>query len=308
MREERALRLLESCGNEPMFHPFYGVRAEVRMKMRAGDPEADLLHAVALAPDAWRAVLQLSGYYADQERWEQALEWARKGYSRHNDNYYSGLQLAKCYMYNEAWEEGIRLMKELRVLPNEGASEGRNVWRETNLHAAIDALVYKRYDLAEGYIDAARTWPENIGVGRPYDVDERLEDTLKYFCLMADGLVAAADLFKNRIVSYREKYPESPKGSCDLLSMVFLRERVSAAAFDGYREKWMAKENVSLPVRWCNALLDGDQQTLQVLSGEKVVPPVVLPYEIPFEDREFVLIKKMFNKGLLETGPVKFNI
>ena len=306
LQDGRALGLLEACGNEPMFHPFYGLRAGVRLKMQAGDPEADLLRAVALTPESWRANLQLSNYYADQERWGLALEWARSGYLLHPDNYYMGLQLAKCYLYNEAWEEGIGLMKVLRVLPNEGASEGRNVWRETNLHAAIGALVKKRYDLAESYIDAARTWPENLGVGRPYDVDERIEDTLKYFCLMGDGLVDAADLFKQRVVVFREKYPQLPKGSADLLSMLFLRDAVPADVFGDYREKWMGSGQGSLPLRWCRALLDGDLRQLGILSEEKVAPPVVLPYEVPFEDREFGLIKKMYHKGLLGMGPVKF--
>jgi hypothetical protein len=242
--------------------------------------------------------MQLSKYYSGQERWEQAIQTAEEGYARHPDNYYLGLQLAKCYMYNEQFEAGLGLMKTLRVLPNEGALEGRNVWRETNIHAAIAALIGHRKDLAAGYIRAARTWPENIGVGKPYDVDERLEDYLDYSCLQKQD-PAAAELFKERILSFREKYPQWPVGSNDLLTLWFARSRMDGDAFDAYRLKWLDPANDALPVRWCNAWLDGDRRKLDLLSLEKVVPPVVLPYEIPFEDREFILIKKLFKEGLL---------
>jgi hypothetical protein len=74
MKEQEALGLLEDCGDEPGWYPFYLVRAKLRR-----DAGPDLLRAVALAPDAWRASLSLSGYYAEREQWGAAVQAAEKG-------------------------------------------------------------------------------------------------------------------------------------------------------------------------------------------------------------------------------------
>ena len=262
--------------------------------MRA-DGGADLRTAVLLAPDAWRASLRLSKYHAEREEWSEALVVAERGYFIHPDNYYLGLQLAGCYMYNGQYEEGIQLLKGLHVLPNEGASEGRNVWRETHLHAAIAALGRGEDELALTYISAARTWPENIGVGRPYDVDERLEDYLEWIGVTRLGR-GEADVLEDRIVSFRGAHPDWPAGSGDLLSLIMLRD---AKEMSASRAEWLASGNGRLQIRWCNAFLDGDRETVDRLSGEKVPPITAMPYEIPYEDRAFPLIKKMYQTGLL---------
>jgi hypothetical protein len=69
----------------------------------------------------------------------------------------------------------------LNVLPNEGASEGRLLWKEMNLMQAVVNFKDKKYNEALKNITDARLWLENLGVGKPYqsDIDERLEDYLE---------------------------------------------------------------------------------------------------------------------------------
>ncbi|WP_431213438.1 hypothetical protein ACQ86N_00410 [Puia sp. P3] len=126
-------------------------------------------------------------------------------------------------MHHGQYEAAIGLMKALRVLPNEGASQGRNVWRETHLYAAIDALEIEDYATAAEYIRSARDWPENIGVGRPYDVDERLEDLLAWYCERAQG--KDGESYEESIIAFRNRYPQRPAGSGDLVSLMMLRLR-----------------------------------------------------------------------------------
>ena len=294
IQEEEARVLLTSCGDEPDWYPFYLVRAGI-----SEDGGADLRKAVAIAPDAWRAALRLSKHYAEKQQWGAAAEAAEKGYFRHPGNYYLGLQLASCYMYNGQYEAAIVRMKALRVLPNEGASEGRNVWRETHLYAAIDALAAGDIEKAREYIWSARTWPGNIGVGRPYDVDERLEDLLAWYCERAQG--EDGDGFAESIIAFRNKYPQWPAGSGDLISLIMLRRRDNGYG-GGLPDSGGLPDDDSLPMRWSRAFLDGDRVTLDRLAKEKLPPPVVLPYEIPYEDRAFELIRKMYEKGLLTTS------
>ncbi len=47
---------------------------------------------------------------------------------------------------------------------------------------SIDALKNKKYNQSLNFIQQAKQWPENLGVGKPYDadIDVRLEDWIAY--------------------------------------------------------------------------------------------------------------------------------
>ena len=47
-----------------------------------------------------------------------------------------------------------------------------------NRQLAIKSLELGQYDQAKEYLEDCREWPENLGVGKPYDPDERIEDYL----------------------------------------------------------------------------------------------------------------------------------
>ena len=57
----------------------------------------------------------------------------------------------------------------MQVLPNEGSYAGRAVYRAANLYQAMDQFSKHRYDAALKSIKASEEWPENLGVGKPYD-------------------------------------------------------------------------------------------------------------------------------------------
>lgn len=73
------------------------------------------------------------------------------------------------------------LLSKMQVLPNEGSYAGRAVYRAANLYQAMDQFSKRRYDAALKSIKASEEWPENLGVGKPYDdqIDKRLEDYLE---------------------------------------------------------------------------------------------------------------------------------
>ena len=88
-------------------------------------------------------------------------------------------------------------MSNLKVLPNEGATEGRHLWRLANLSLALEAMDAKNLAEAEDFIAQSRIWPENLGVGKPYEVDESLEDLLAARLADKKGDKAAAEtIFK----------------------------------------------------------------------------------------------------------------
>jgi len=44
-------------------------------------------------------------------------------------------------------------------------------------------LEKKKYDKVLSLIRLSREWPENLGVGKPYDPDERIQDYVEAFAL-----------------------------------------------------------------------------------------------------------------------------
>ena len=298
LRYTEAWQLLESCGHEPGFYPFYLVRAELGEKLNSQRPDSDLLEANRIAPAQWRTSLSLSEHYIKIRKWEQALEIARTGYAFNPGNYYLGLQLAGCLLHNMYYEEGIALMNQLRVLPNEGASRGRIVWRETHVEAAIDCIKADNWKKAISYVLEARRWPENMGLGKPAEVDERLEDFLEYWCRneMNHQLTG---FFMERIAAYRDTHPCKPFTSGDFLTILLLYKSNDQNKASLILHQWRQKEPDSLALHWSTAFYNNDKITLVALQQQEIQSREPLPYEIIVEDRDYNFIKKLYGMGLL---------
>lgn len=297
LQKEEALSLLDNCNSSPDFYPFYIVRANLRNELGAKGTLSDLKHAYHLAPEEWRTILNLSKYYAKQRDWSAALSITEKGYQLYPENYYLGLKLARCFMHTKKFEQGISLMSNMTVLPNEGASEGRNSWRETQLRCALNAITIKDREKAIFHIRMARTWPENMGIGKPHHVDERLEDYMELICLGAEDKTTQQKLIQ-LIVDYRTHHNTSPYGSTDFLSIVLMQEAGKLAEIHKTLGNWSEQDPDALPLKWSLAFLSGNQQEIDTLSEQKIIVKEVLPYEIPFEDRSFYFIKMLYKNGL----------
>ena len=93
------------------------------------------------------------------------------------------------------------------ILPFEGATIGRELYHEAELMQAIDNMAVKKYAAALAYIDNAKKWPENLGVGKPYagNLDERLEDWMTYTRYMQTGKTKEATALLNKITAFNPK-------------------------------------------------------------------------------------------------------
>lgn len=126
----------------------------------------------------------MAEHYIKQQQYEKALALTETYYRSHPANYIMGMLYAKTLLLNRRYAECDRLLAKLNIIPFEGATEGRELYREARLMQAAQELKNKKYKKALQLIAAARVWPENLGVGKPYeqDVDERLEDWMSYRC------------------------------------------------------------------------------------------------------------------------------
>ena len=202
-RIEESIKLLVSCGNQPDYAPFYAARAEIMKGKDDSQCEADIIKALSLDKQ-WRYQLLLANHYNNHQVYEKALSITGAYYKSHPQDFIIGSQHAKNLILNKKYKEADVLLKTINILPHEGATNGREMYREVKLMQAVQLMEKKNFKGALKFIGEARLWPENLGVGKPYDedIDSRLEDWMNYLCAWNNGNNAEAESMLDRIVSF----------------------------------------------------------------------------------------------------------
>jgi tetratricopeptide (TPR) repeat protein len=199
-------KLLLSCGDEPDFAPFYAMRAAVFSAGVTGDAQSmrDLQRAVILDPQ-WRYQKLLAEEDIRREKYKEALTIAGKFYQAHPDQYIMGMLYAKTLLLDHQFAAADKVLTQLNIIPFEGAIAGRELYREAKLMQAVQYMKKQQYPKALIYIGAAKEWPENLGVGKPYEASEdlRLEEWMSYLCLRARHQPAEASAELNKIIAFR---------------------------------------------------------------------------------------------------------
>lgn len=293
-RCEEALRLLEDCGT-PDYAPFYLSRAQLRKQLpslaKASYME-DLLQAEQVE-SSWRTGFALINAYTEKEDWTNVVETGRRYMKRYPDNYYIGLKLAKGYCETGAYAACIKLLKQLEVLPNEGAYAGRAVYRAANLYQAMDFLKRNNYGKAQGALSASMEWPENLGVGKPYDdqIDSRLEDYIQSRIFAGRGNADKAAMFLKQVIDRKPSASRFTSGN--LLTAMALRESGKQAEADQWVASWKQTYPNNRIAEWCTAIYRGDTtQAAEILKSRNSETDTT-PWETSHRDVDFDLIVRL---------------
>jgi len=227
-RTEECRQLLQSCGNTPDFAPFYAVRAAINKdyagnrnqagntneagnKSKAGskskamnESETDLKKALSL-DDQWRYRKLLATWYVDHGQYAAALSVVGPWYQAHPEQYIMGMLCAKMLLLNRRYAEADKLLSKLTIIPFEGATEGHELYREAKLMQALDHIGMKKFSSALAFVRQAGEWPENLGVGKPYeeDIDQRMEEWIARYCLIKTGESGKADAALEKITAFQ---------------------------------------------------------------------------------------------------------
>jgi tetratricopeptide (TPR) repeat protein len=258
----QAKALLRRCGDVG-FAPLHMSRALLE---KGPEKLSELLAAERITPD-WRVGLALINYYLKHDDEQNAYAVGRRYHQAYPANYYIGLRYAKALVANAKYAECIQLLKEITVLPNEGAYEGRDVYRKAHLHQALAYLKADKYPEALNAAHSAGAWPENLGVGRPSDeqIDARLEDFICALIYDKQGhSTAARDHYEkviNRVI--RGKYAFS-SGNC--LVVIALQRLGEQAKAEGFLRQWLQRHPESEVAKWCNAMVKGDMEQAQKIT------------------------------------------
>ena len=219
-REEEAVSLFRDCGKEPDFAPFYLARA--RLTGLPDEKLADLKRAVELAPHDWRSALALSKWYLDQNDGMNAIKIIEPFVPLFPEQPAIGVCYAEVLNSLGSYEKSVEFLEDYNVLPGEGATVAMDYYHEACLQAAFRSFENNDTVNSLAYILKAKRWPENLGAGKPYDVDERLEDFMSGLIYTISGDNDQADKAFGRVAGYLNP-PGREENPALLLQLAALR-------------------------------------------------------------------------------------
>ncbi|QEM10898.1 DUF5107 domain-containing protein [Mucilaginibacter rubeus] len=256
-RLDESKKLFAACGNQPDFAPFYVARAA----MQTGENVLADLNTAAKLDKGWRYNKLLGEYYVNNKQYAKALTTVEPFYKSHRDNYIIGMLYAKILLLNKRYNECGELLSHIDILPFEGATIGRELYRETELMQAVQKIDTKNYKAALNYIAEAKKWPANLGVGKPYaeNIDERLEDWMSYLCYTKMGKTNEATQYLQKITAFK---PQIDNTVSNFLSANHL---VTAWAIEKLNGRtlainWLDAEIQKYPddkvIKWCKEVYE----------------------------------------------------
>jgi tetratricopeptide (TPR) repeat protein len=263
-RDADAMKLFDACGQEPDYAPFYLTRANLEKSKDEKKELSDLLAAQKLDPDDWRTYHKLIEYYNNRQNYQMTLTLATEAVKKHKDNPDIGVQYAIALINNGQYSKSLKALEGMNILPSEGARLGKVVFEQASLFLAADLIKNKKYGEAIKMTEKSKEWPENLGVGKPYDVDTRVQDYLDVYCLEKMKKSGETAGLQTSIVDYTKshKYPSFS----NILAVETLKDEGDKAAAEDMVKKLEGSDN---PVqRWVVATAKNDQSAITNLEKE----------------------------------------
>ncbi len=267
-KQNEAADLLLSCGDMPEYAPFYLARAKTYKLNDLSLSIMDCKRAIQLDKTDWRACVMLSGLYQSAGDKKAVLEILGTFYQRHLEDYRLAIPYANALYDSEKYNQCLSVLEKTEVLPFEGASAGRTLYHRAHLMSAIQLLELKKPAKALGHVQKARLWPENLGAGKPYDVDERMEDYIEMIIQAQLEQTRKSDTLFAKIESQTAQYRINA-GTNHLIGALALKKRGKNTAALSLLDDWVAGSDDKELTAWVIALFKGQNTAAENLR-EKV--------------------------------------
>ena len=197
----KAKRMFMICKDKPDVFSFY----LAKIKLFAKDDKelvSSLNKAMELSPDNWRVNLAWINYYMGNEDYKKAGKIAEIIVTKYPENSKLAAIYAKLLLKSGKYKKGVLFLENRNILPYEGATETRNIYHKICIRSAFTELKKKKYYKVIEMAKKAKLWPRNLGVGKPYDVDERLDNYLIAYGYEKLGKHKAAQKYYKKIVEH----------------------------------------------------------------------------------------------------------
>ncbi len=254
--------------------------------------------ARTLAPDDWRVQLASLTEEMKQKDQSAAVVQAEKMVAAHPEKSVFGLIYAKALLAQKEYGTAISFLENYVVLPYEGATDGRNVYHEVCIRRAYEALKESDYEEAVQYAEKAKVWPINLGVGKPYEVDERLDDFVLARAYENMGEQDKAERYYAKVMNHET--PSYLRESSKLYLQAWtLKEHEQSDKAEMLIEKAIEKEKNNASLRWVKAtfLAEGNQNKAEELAKRK---EDISAYDTRVNDQEFDLLLDLLELEVLK--------
>jgi len=249
---ETAANYFNQCGETPDSYSFYLTRGTFRQRTGA-DAEPDFLKALALEENNWRPYHTLHTFYISKNMYSNALNITEKAMKVAGDSYIIKFDHAMSLFYNGSYDESVRILERTEILPHEGAGSGRTVWKSSNLLNALKYYSENKNKKALVYAGNAYKWPENLGVGRPFKVDERAEDFISYMIREKMGDKKGSAELLSKVADYNGGKPAG-SNSLNYLTVIALKKLGRSAESTQYFDQWVGLARNNKIVEWARLM------------------------------------------------------
>ncbi len=271
-QNEKGKSLLKALGDKPDSDIFYRFRAKMTGDDDATSASKDQTKALDLQPNDWKVWEENIQFQLKNADYEEAYRLSKKAYSKFPKNYTIGLAYAKALLNTGRFEKVISVLKDLQVLPYEHASESRDIYERAHLAVAKSYLDKKNYKGAIQLLEKAKQWPENIGVGKPYNPDERAQDYLLALALKETGETEKSKVLLNGIVEYSQNHLNSNSLN-HLYGLLAMKKSGEERKLSGFISKLKETEGDNNPMsKLVIALYENKTKEIEVLESENLVP------------------------------------
>ncbi|WP_420603026.1 DUF5107 domain-containing protein [Flagellimonas sp.] len=180
--KDKAAKLLEQCGDVPDNDAFYKFRAKTLEDSAYESKLKDYSKAFDLNKNYWKNWDDFMSFYLEKDKKQEATSLGKKAVKKFPGNYNVGLSYAKSLVATGSYSKAISVLAGLNILPFEHASESKNIYNAAHIYLAKQHMDKNQFDKAANLLEASKAWPENLGVGTPYNPDDRLPNYLLGLC------------------------------------------------------------------------------------------------------------------------------
>ncbi len=273
--EHQAMDLMKQCGNEPDYAPFYLAKAKLFAGDSAVKKEA-ILRAKSLNDTDWRVNLALIELLMTEDKFEEAAQLAQNALKEKPEMAILGINYGAALLRSGEYRKCLQFLDSFDVLPYEGANEGHNIYHEACIRAAYGELKKKKYNAAIHYAEKAKQWPVNLGAGRPYEVDERLENYVLAYCYERMGKNSEANRLYNVVADYRIPDDQN-ENTAFYLQIVALKKLNRNMDAKGLIQKMELEEPGNIYVKWAKAIENQEDPgfiTREIMASELKTMPI----------------------------------
>jgi len=210
-RMSEARKLLDECGS-PEFAPLYIARGYVYKEINSQKALSDFKDALRVDRKSWKTWHHLIAYYNDLHMFDESLALVREGSSTFPDEGILRIDLIRSLISSNFYKEALSLLESTEALPYEGASEIHSLFVDCQIELGLNNMREKKFAEAVKYLEGSKRYPENLGTGRPYDPDFRMQDYLEAVCYDRVGKKEKAEETRKAVYDYTLKHwPEQGK-------------------------------------------------------------------------------------------------